>query len=63
MFFSRMFSIVQDFIANFLMWLCCEKTKKTFKRKKIYSIVVLNVLEKIQVLNFLKKLKRKGIQV
>jgi len=58
-----MLSAVQDFIANFFMWLCCEKTKKTLKRKEIYSIVVCNALERIQVLNSKKNLKRKGNKV
>jgi hypothetical protein len=55
-----MLSAVQDFIAKFFMWLCCKKTKKTLKRKEIYSIVVCNALERIQVLNSKKNLKRKG---
>jgi len=55
-----MLSDVQDFIANFFMWLCCKKTLKTLKRKEIYSIVVCNARERIQVLNSKKNLKRKG---
>jgi hypothetical protein len=41
----------------------CEKTKKTFKRKEIYFVMVSNAPKRIQVLNSRNKLKRKEIQI
>jgi hypothetical protein len=42
-----MFLVIQDFMADLPMWPCCEKTKKTLKRKKKYFVMVWSALENI----------------
>jgi hypothetical protein len=51
-----------DLVANLFMWPCWEKTRKNHFLK-ISSIEVSSVVERTQVLNSIKKLRRKEIQV
>jgi hypothetical protein len=51
-----------DLAVDLFMWPCWEKTRKNLFLK-ISSIAVSSVLERTEILNSIKKLRRKEIQV